>query len=90
MRDIKKAAALSYHEDSPSRILAVGREKFAFAIIQKAKEYNIPIFQNKELVDSLVKLDENDTIDTESCLVIAKILQWLSDTENNVQLSKYN
>ncbi|RAX54680.1 hypothetical protein CCY99_02650 [Helicobacter sp. 16-1353] len=89
INNTKKAVALLYGEQTPiPKITATGKDRFAFAIIQKAKEYNIPIFQNKELVDSLINLDVNDEIDVDSYLAVAKILIWLNDNENKMQLSK--
>lgn len=89
INNIKKAVALLYGEQTPvPKITAAGKEKFAFAIIQKAEEYNIPIFKNKELVDSLINLDIDDEINPDSYLAVAKILIWLNDTENKMQLSR--
>ena len=87
--DIKKAVALAYGENiNVPKVVASGKEKIAFEIIKKAKEYNIPMFQNKELVDSLINLNIDDEINEESYLGVAKILIWLNDIENNAQLSK--
>ncbi len=87
--DIKKAVALAYGDNTSTfKIAASGKDKIAFEIIQKAKEYNIPIFQNKEIVDSIISLNIDDILSTESYLCVAKILLWLNDIENNAQLSK--
>lgn len=87
--DIKKAVALAYGDnDNVPKVIASGRDKIAFKIIQKAKEHNIPMFQNKELVDSLINIDIDSEINEESYLGVAKILVWLSNIENNSQLSK--
>ena len=86
--DIKKAVALAYGEKTIApKVVASGRDKVAFEIIKKAKEYNIPMFQNKDLVDSLINLNIDDEIDEESSLCVAKILLWLNDIENSAQLS---
>lgn len=87
--DIKKAVALAYGDNTNAlKITASGKDKIAFEIIQKAKQYNIPMFQNKDIVDSLINLNIDDEVNTESNLCVAKILLWLNDIENNAQLSK--
>lgn len=83
----KKAVALRYEGDSAPKISAGGRNHLAHAIIEKARAFNIPIFQNKELVDSLINLDIDDEITPESYLAVAKILLWLSESENKAQMS---
>lgn len=85
----KKAVVLAYGENiSIPKVVASGREKIAFEIIKKAKEYNIPMFQNKELVDSLINFDIGDEINEESYHCVEQILIWLNNIENNAQLSK--
>lgn len=87
--DIKKAVALAYGDNiNALKITASGKDKIAFEIIQKAKQYNIPMFQNKDIVDSLINLNIDDEVNTESNLCVAKILLWLNDIENNAQLSR--
>lgn len=87
--DIKKAVALAYGDNTNAlKITASGKDKIAFEIIQKAKQYNIPMFQNKDIVDSLINLNIDDEVKTESNLCVAKILLWLNDIENNAQLSR--
>lgn len=87
--DIKKAVALAYGDNTNAlKITASGKDKIAFEIIQKAKQYNIPMFQNKDIVDSLINLNIDDEVNTESNLCVAKILLWLNDVENNAQLSR--
>lgn len=87
--DIKKAVALAYGDNTNAlKITASGKDKIAFEIIQKAKQYNIPMFQNKDIIDSLINLNIDDEVNTESNLCVAKILLWLNDIENNAQLSR--
>lgn len=84
----KKAAALAYGwDENIPKVVASGKDKIALSIINKAKELNIPIFQNKELVDSLIKLDINNDINKETYLAVAKILSWLNKNEERYKLS---
>lgn len=82
----KKAAAIAYEQNS-AKILASGINEEAFLIISKAKEFNIPIFQNKQLVESLLKNSINDELDAETCEIVAKIMLWLNKKETQMQLS---
>ncbi|RDU64715.1 EscU/YscU/HrcU family type III secretion system export apparatus switch protein [Helicobacter sp. MIT 14-3879] len=91
MKDIEKAVALAYGgEIQTPKIIASGRKKMAILLVQKAKELNVPIFQNQELVESLINLDINEEINEDSYLAVAKILIWLNNNETNAQLSKDN
>ena len=58
-----KAVALKYdkEQDGAPKVVALGKGEIAQKIIEKAKEYHVPIFCNQELVNSLINLD----IDTE-------------------------
>ena len=87
-KDVKKAVALAYGENYNAPIVvANGKEKMALRLIQKAKEFNIPIFKNKQLVESLINLDINEEINEESYLAVAKILSWLQYSESKAFLS---
>ncbi|WP_301186326.1 EscU/YscU/HrcU family type III secretion system export apparatus switch protein, partial [uncultured Helicobacter sp.] len=54
MRD-KKAVALSYNavNDNAPRVVAKGRNELAMRIIAKAKAFDVPLFTNHLLVESL-------------------------------------
>ena len=87
-KDIKKAIALAYgYGENIPKIVASGYNQSALLIIEKAKKFDIPIFKNKELVESLIKLDLDDEIGEEDYLAVAKILTWLSNNENKSKLS---
>lgn len=89
MNNTKKAAALAYGNDIKIlKVVASGKEKLALQIIQKAKDFNIPIFQNANLVNALINIDIDDEINEDSYLAVSKILIWLNESENKVQLSK--
>ena len=61
---IKKAVALGYNKerDNAPKILASGKGELANNIIQAAKEHNIPIKEDKDLVEILSKIDINQEI----------------------------
>ncbi|EDM23329.1 flagellar biosynthesis protein FlhB [Caminibacter mediatlanticus TB-2] len=83
-----KAAALRYkaYEDLAPKVIAKGKGEIAEKIIQKAKEFDIPLFQNEELVDSLLKID-NDTIPPELYKAVVEVFIWLYKMEEKIKLS---
>ena len=83
-----KAVALAYNKHlSAPKVVASGKDRFAAILIQKALEFDIPIFQNKELVDLLINIEVDDFINEESYLAVAKIFVWLNENEKKAQLS---
>ncbi len=83
-----KAVALAYNKYlTAPKVVATGKERMAALIIQKAQEFGVPIFQNKELVDALINIELDAFIGEESYLAVAKILLWLNENEKSAQLS---
>jgi flagellar biosynthesis protein len=84
-----KAAALKYkaYEDNAPKIIAKGRGEVALKIIEKAKEFDIPLFQNELLVDSLLKV-QSEEIPPKLYESVAKVFAWLASLEQKAQLSK--
>lgn len=83
-----KAVALAYNKHlSAPKVIAQGKDRFATILIQKAVEFDIPIFQNKELVDLLMNIKVDDFIDESCYLAVAKIFVWLNENEKKAQLS---
>ncbi|MGB7604485.1 MAG: EscU/YscU/HrcU family type III secretion system export apparatus switch protein [Lutisporaceae bacterium] len=87
MKDIiKKAAALSYTEgeDAP-KITAFGKGEMAERIIKTAKENDVPLFENADLVTTLLQLDLGQEIPRELFNVVAEILVFVSAIENKLK-----
>ncbi len=80
---IVKAAALRYNaaEDTAPRVVAKGLRKVAEQIIAIAKENNIPIREEPDLVEMLLKVDVDSEIPEELYRVVAEILAFLYRTE---------
>jgi flagellar biosynthesis protein len=57
--EMKKAVALKYdpEENNAPQVIAKGNHETASEIIKRAKENNIPIYQDESLIKDLVKLD---------------------------------
>lgn len=79
----QKAAALSYNTEinSAPKVVAQGKGEFAQRIIEKAKEFDVPLFANEALVNSLVDLDLNREIAPELYQAVAEVFIWLTKNE---------
>jgi flagellar biosynthesis protein len=84
------AVALKYDKDSSHapKVVAKGKGEIATKILQKANEFDIPIFKNKALADSLLKLDLDEQIPPNLYKAIAEVFVWLMNSEQKAQLSK--
>lgn len=87
---MKKAVALAYraYQDHAPKVIASGKGEIAQKIIAKAKEWNVPLFQNKELVDSIIHLQINEEVPQELYMALVEVFIWLNKCEENAQLSK--
>lgn len=87
MKDkMKKAAALSFTEGNEApRVTAVGKGEVAERIIRTAKENDVPLFENSDLVTTLLQLDLGQEIPRELYNVVAEILVFVSDIENKLK-----
>lgn len=57
-------------------------------IIAKAKEYDIPLFCNEVLVDSLLDMPLDSEIDPKLYLAVSRVFAWIMLCEKNAQLSR--
>lgn len=86
----KKAVALKYQEDGQSapKVVAKGKGQIAEKIMQKAKEFDVPIFQNRALAESLLNLDLDEQIPPNLYKAVAEVFVWLMKSEKKAQMSK--
>ena len=63
------------------RILAAGKGEVAERIIEKAKENDVPFYQDNKLAETLSKLQIGDTIPPELYDVVAEILVFVDDMD---------
>jgi flagellar biosynthesis protein len=83
---IKKAAALSYKEgDRALVVTALGQGEIAQRIIKTAEENDVPVFENSELVTTLLHLDLGQQIPQELYSVVAEVLVFISDIEKKLK-----
>jgi flagellar biosynthesis protein len=77
--EINKAVALRYEhsQDRAPLVVAKGSGKLAEKIIEIAKEHGITIYEDKELISTLMKLDIGDYIPEELYPIVAQILAFI-------------
>lgn len=76
----RQAAALQYDQEQSKgapRIVAVGEGWVAEKIIALAKEHNVPIHEDVEVVARLVKITPGCEIPVELYQAVAKVLTFL-------------
>jgi flagellar biosynthesis protein len=85
----KKAAALQYQkmQNSAPKVVAKGSGLIAQQIIDKAKEFDVPLFQNEILVDSLLNIDIDEQIPPHLYAAVVEVFVWLESSEKKAQVS---
>jgi len=75
----KKAVALQYDQEKASApiVTAKGRGYIAEEILKRAKDANIPIQEDKSLVEILSQLNINDRIPEELYHVVAEVFAFI-------------
>lgn len=83
----KTAVALQYDREAMSapRVVAKGRGIVAERLIAMARENNIPIVEDKLLVETLDQLDVNREIPGELYQVVAEILVAIYKAESGLK-----
>ena len=78
----KISVALKYTpgEEAP-QIIASGRGHLADKIVEKAKEADVPLYQDSKLANTLAKLEIGDMIPPELYNVVAEILVFVDDCD---------
>ncbi len=84
-----KAVALKYDQAGASapKVVATGSGAIAQKIIQKAEEFDVPIFQNRALAESLLKLDVDEEIPPALYKAVAEVFVWLMQSEEKAGFS---
>jgi flagellar biosynthesis protein len=75
----KEAIALSYNEEGlqAPKIVAKGKGMIAENIVEKARAHNVPIQEDKSLVDLLGQLDVNASVPEELYQAVAEVFAFL-------------
>jgi flagellar biosynthesis protein len=79
MEERKKAVALRYdpEKDNAPVVLAKGYGELAERIIKIAKERNIPVVEDKDLVSALIRVEVFEEIPPELYRAVAKVLVFI-------------
>ena len=78
----KQAIALQYNPgDEAPTIVASGKGIIADKIIEKAKESDVPLYEDAKLADTLSKLEIGDAIPPELYNVVAEILVFVDNLD---------
>jgi flagellar biosynthesis protein len=74
-----KAVALKYNQkkDKSPRVIAKGRGNIAEKIIDIAKEHNVPLYEDKNLIQILEALDLETEIPPELYRAVAEVLAFI-------------
>ena len=74
-----KAVALKYEteKDSAPRVVAKGRDLIAEKIIETARDHNVPLYEDKNLVQVLEALDLDTEIPPELYRAVAEVLAFI-------------
>ena len=78
----KISVALEYvpGEEAP-KIIATGKGELAEKIIEKARESDVPVYEDSKLAATLSKLEIGDMIPPELYNVVAEILVFVDDCD---------
>jgi flagellar biosynthesis protein len=72
----RQAIALSYDGSNTPTLSAKGDDQLAEAILAIAKEYEVPIYENAELVKLLARMELGDSIPEPLYRTIAEIIAF--------------
>lgn len=82
---VQKAVALKYNidKDNAPKITAKGKGETASNIIKIAKENNIPIKKDEDLIELLSQIDIDKEIPDSMYRAVAEIFSFIYDLSNN-------
>ena len=80
----KKAVALRYDQEKEAapRVIGKGTGLLAEKLIELAKEHDIPIHEDADLIEILSRLDLHDEIPSSTYVVVAEILALVYRTND--------
>ncbi|PLX48396.1 MAG: FhlB domain-containing protein [Desulfobulbaceae bacterium] len=78
----KKAVALRYNpeQEKAPRLIGKGLGLVAEQILELARQHNITIHEDRDLVEILAKLDPGEEIPSETYMIVAEILAFVYQT----------
>lgn len=86
----KKAVAIKYQKEySAPKVVAKGKGYVAEKIIENAKNSEVAIVENKELVEELEKIDLGLNIPQHLYEAVAQVLVFVSNLEKKAEYKNY-
>ncbi len=84
-----KAVALKYkaYEDNAPKVIAKGKGTIAEQIVKKAKDFDVPLFQNEELTNMLLNVEVGENVPPKLYKAVVEVFVWLHNLENKAQIS---
>ena len=80
----QKAVAIKYNQDEHApKVVAKGAGVIAERIIEEAKDGEVAVYQDAELVSELTKMDLGQHIPPELYEVVAQVLIFINDLDRN-------
>ena len=75
----KEAIALTYNQEQSNspKVVAKGKGKIADNILEQAKLHHVPIYEDRNLVELLGKLDLNESIPEELYQAVAEVFAFI-------------
>jgi flagellar biosynthesis protein len=82
-----KAVALKYDrkKDNAPRVIAKGRGEIAEKIIEVARAHNVPMYEDKNLIQILEALDLETEIPPELYRAVAEVLAFIYRLNNSAK-----
>ncbi|PIE42889.1 MAG: flagellar protein FhlB [Gammaproteobacteria bacterium] len=80
----RAAVALVYDETSAPKISAKGDNEIAEEIIRIAREHNVPLYENAELVSALSTLDLGEEIPDTLYRIVAEVIAFAFHLQGKV------
>ncbi|WP_317368182.1 EscU/YscU/HrcU family type III secretion system export apparatus switch protein [uncultured Tyzzerella sp.] len=85
----KKAVALKYNSQMTApKVIAKGQGYLAEKILETAKDSDITVYENKELVEELEKIDLGLNIPPHLYEVVAQVLLFVSNLDKKEEYKK--
>ena len=87
----EKAIALKYNElqDDAPKVVAKGEGDIAKQIIERAKEYGVPVQKDESLIALLSEVDINERIPEELYGVVAELFAFIYQLDKEVGRKNY-
>ncbi len=83
-KKVEKAVALKYStEDRAPKVVAKGRGHAASRIVEMAKDEDIYIYKDENLIDSLIELEINEEIPEQLYEAVAEIIFFVYNLDIN-------